>query len=942
MTDATPVGVLGRDDDLRALDALLHGAPAQGGALLLVGEAGIGKTELVRAAEARAARAGLRRISVRGAEFGGGTSFGALRQLLDPLRPLLPSVTPTQRNALTAALGESVDERRRGPVEPLATGALGWAVLALAREAAAVEGPLLVTVDDAQWLDRPSAEVIAFVARRLVGTRTNLLVATRPGHDDLLRSVGVPEHRVTALGEADARVLLDRHFPDLDGPVRSRVLGAAAGNPLALLELPHALGQGATDRSPAEEQDPSEVVRLFGPRIRALPDRTRRLLLLAALEGGEAEDLRLVAGAAGLNLLEAMVPAERAGLVRIDDGSTRLTFRHPLVISTLVELATPTQRREAHALIAQALRDHPERRAHHLAEAAPGPDETVAAELEAQSRRCLGRGDVLGATRLLKQAAELSPAPRSRARRQVQAALIEVDVTGDLDGAAQLLADADRVEPTLTRSLPATVAATYLLLNEECDVDTAHRLLSAAVEAYPNRDDSSDAVLEEALLSLVMMSWFGGRPDLWAPFLLAVQRLRPGPPPLVDLVHSAFGDPVRLGTSVFSALDDALGTVDNERDPSRIARIGLACVYTDRMGECRQALRRVVDSGREGGAVALAINALVSSCVDDWLTGQWDEAVELANEGLELCRRHGFRRYSVILGGYIEQLVRISRGDLDGGLAAAAEMAQWASARGAGMTRVFAEHLYTLRAIALGDFDTAYGHVTRITTAGQLAPYNPHALWVLFDLVESATRTGRETEARAHVDAMREHRVAELSPRLRMLVDGCAALTCSGDEASRLFDSALSIPEGPRWPFDRARILLAHGEHLHRAKQPAARATLAEAVAVFRRLGAQPWETRASTALRASGAAVQDGPRDASGTVTLTAREREIATLAARGLTNRQIGEQLFLSPRSVGAALYRIFPRLGITSRATLAAALAAHAPEDTSYDDAQQADRD
>jgi DNA-binding CsgD family transcriptional regulator len=348
-------------------------------------------------------------------------------------------------------------------------------------------------------------------------------------------------------------------------------------------------------------------------------------------------------------------------------------------------------------------------------------------------------------------------------------------------------------------------------------------------------------------------------------------------------------------------------------------------VYTDRMGECRQALRRVIDSGHDGGAVALSINALVSSCVDDWLTGQWDEALFLVAEGVRLCEEHGYRRYSVILGGYIDQLVRVARGDEEGGLRAAEEMAQWAADRGAGLTRSFAEHLFTLRAISLRDYEAAYGHVTRISPAGELAAYNPHALWVLFDLVESAMATGRTDAAERHVAAMRKHHIDGLSPRVRMVVDGCAALVSTGEEANALFERALATPDGERWPFDRARILLAYGEHLHRVNDLAARVWLSEATATFGRLGAQPWEARSAGLLRASGTSISPRPGAGveGGETVLSAREREIADLAAQGLSNREIGERLYLSHRSVGAALYRIFPKLGITSRAALAAAL-------------------
>jgi DNA-binding CsgD family transcriptional regulator len=894
MTTADLTGLIGRDDSLQTLDSYLDTVAEPGGALLVIGEAGIGKTALVRAAAAQAAQAGLCVIGAHGGEFQASTSFAALRQLLAPLRSHIDLLTPAHQGALVTALG---DRAKPGVRPPPARGTLGSAVLALLR-VAATEGPLLV-VDDAQWLDPASGEVLAFVARRLIGTRAGLLAVIRPGFAGALEEVDLPQHRLSPLSEEHARALLDDRFPHLAAPVRD-------------------------------------------PRVRALPDNTRELLLLAALEG--SGDLSTLArGTAGVDVLAAVTPAEHSGLVRVEDNTSRLTFRHPLVTTTLIELATPAQRQHAHARIAAALADYPDRRAWHLAAAAPGPDESIALLLEEQSRVCLGRGDALDAAQLLQRATELSPTPQSQARRQVQAAFIGADVTGDLHGAAQLIADADRVEPTLTQSLLATVAATYLLLNAECEIDTAHRLLTDSIDAHPGRHDATDPVLEEGLHSLLIMSWFGGRRSLWSPFLRAVGRVGPGVPPLVDLVHRTFGDPVHQGRDALPALADVLRRIDSERDPLRISRIGLACVYTDRIGECRQALRRVVDSGREGGAVALAINALLSSCVDDWLTGQWDEAVDLAAEGVRLCQRHGYRRYSVILGGYIDQLVRVARGDLEGGRAAADEMAQWAADRGAGASRLFAEHLYTLRAAALGDFAAAYHHATQISPAGRLAEYNPHALWVLFDLVEAATRTNRRAEATAHVIAMRKHRIGQLSPRLRMLLDGCTALVCNGAEATLLFERALAVPEGPRWPFDRARIQLAYGDHLHHGKDPAARTVLAEATAAFHRLGAEPWEARAAAALRASGASVQDRrgtAPDPAGAV-LTAREQQIAALAARGLSNRQIGEQLFLSPRSVGAALYRVFPKLGITSRAALAAALTAHERQTAARDPAREPNR-
>ena len=917
MLDPRPEALLGRQRSLAATSDYVSRVADVGDALLVVGEAGVGKTALLDAAQDQAERAGLDVIRMRGGEFEMTTSLGVLRQLLSALRTRLPSLVTSHRVLLSSALREGGDEV---PGIVAGRGELGPAVLALLR-ASAAETPLLLVVDDVQWLDPASAEALAFVARRLAGSHVGLLAAARPGSFGALEEAGLSEHRLEPLDEADARALLDRRFPQLSEPTRSRVMRDAAGIPLALLELP--LAEGTTGHERTQTGGPSTpgLLGLFGPRVRALPPLTRWILLLAVLEG-TGELAALVDQAGGEDILATLVPAEHNGLIAVDHDTGRLAIRHPLVGTTAVQLAEPSDLRRAHARLAASLADHPDRRVWHLAAAAAGPDEEVALLLEQQAAGCLRHGDVIGAAQLLERAAELSPRSRSRARRQVQAAFIRADVTGDLAGAARLITDADMVEPTLTKSLPATLAATYLLLNAECDVDTAHRLLSEAITAHPGRHDREDPVLEEGLESLAMMSWFGGRPALWEPFEEAVDGILGGAPALVDLVHRAFGDPVHRGRDALPALAEALRHVDTERDPLKITRIGLACVYTDRMGDCRQALKRVVDSGRDGGAVALAINALISGCVDDWLTGRWDEAVEHAAEGVSLSERHGYRRYSVILGGYIDQLVRVVRGDVDESRVAAEEMTAWATARGARITELFAEHLHTLRAQALGDYESAYRHAARISRPGELAPYNPHALWVLFDLVEAAERTDRHADAAAHVRAMREHHLEELSPRLRMVVNGCAALTCSGSEATALFEEALTGADSGRWVFDRARIQLAYGDHLHRASDPAAGPVLSEAAAAFRQLGARPWQTRATALLRASGTSVAG---TGVGLTSLSARERHIADLAAQGLSNRQIGEILFLSPRSVGAALYRIFPKLGIVSRAELAAAVTA-----------------
>jgi DNA-binding CsgD family transcriptional regulator len=666
-------------------------------------------------------------------------------------------------------------------------------------------------------------------------------------------------------------------------------------------------------------------MRVFGARIAALPAPARRQLRVAALQGADGDLRRLRATCPDDPELDGLGEAERAGLVRADETANSVTFTHPLIRATVVQLASGSEQRAAHRSLAAALADHPGTAIWHRVHAAPGPDEALALALEQHAITALSRGDAAGAMAAMQTAADLTPGRAARARRQVQAAFIGADVSGDLNRAIALLEGADALQPEISASLPAAVAASYVLLNGECEVDTAHRLLAEALSAHGTHAPPDSRVLTDALHSLLMMSWFGGRRDLWTPFLEAMARFGDDVAEHVDVVHRMFGDPVHQALETIPRLEQMLETVAEERDPLTITRVALAGVYTDRLAGCREPLWRVIRDGRQGGAVALAINALVSSCVDDWLTGQWDEALELADEGLQMCADYGYRRYSVMLGGYIRQLVRVGRGDTDDGPDVAAEMSQWAASRGAGMALTFSHHLQTLQAIAHDDFEEAYRHLCQMGPPGSLPPYAPHLLWVLYDTVEVCVRTGRIEEARRHVDAMAAAHVERISPRLAMVSAGCAALVGVADDAAAAYEAALAIPDGTRWPFDRARIQLDFGDWLHRHHEPSvARTQEREALIAFASLTARPWIRRAQRQLRATGERVLEASSTPAGGA-LTDRELDVARLAAAGLTNREIGERLFLSHRSVGAILYRVFPKLGITSRAQLTEALRA-----------------
>jgi DNA-binding CsgD family transcriptional regulator len=310
-------------------------------------------------------------------------------------------------------------------------------------------------------------------------------------------------------------------------------------------------------------------------------------------------------------------------------------------------------------------------------------------------------------------------------------------------------------------------------------------------------------------------------------------------------------------------------------------------------------------------------------CLDDFLTGRWDEGEQLADEGLAVCEAHGYRFFAWYFH-YQKAILAAVRGDQNASLALADRITQWAKPRGVRSAELFAAHPRTLCAVGRGDYEDAYQHASVLSPAGTLASHVPHALWVALDMVEAAVRTRRPDAASAHVDVMTEAGVASLSPRMALLAAGCAGMAAADSiGATEHFERALSTPDADRWPFELARIQLAYGERLRRSRAGSeSRPHLTAAVEIFERLGALPWATRARNELRASG---QSKPRAGEyDRDVLTPQEREIALLAAEGLTSKQIAERLFVSPRTVSTHLYRLFPKLGITSRAALRDALA------------------
>ena len=907
--------VVGRARELAEILAVVAGDTDTDRALLLAGDAGVGKSVLLDAVAEKMNATGTRVLRADGVEFEADVSFAGLNQILVPIIDLAESLSPTYRTALDIALG-----LRDGAAPSRLV--ISNAALALVL-AAAVDRPLLLIVDDLPWIDRASAGVLGFLARRLRGTRVGFLAASRTGEESLFDRGGLPQYPLRPLDDVAASELLNNRHPGLAGRVRQRLLGEAGGNPLALVELPAALNgaqRAALEELPAVLPLTQRLQALFGSRIAELPASTRELLLLTALDGSASLPvLRAAAELSGNDdPLADLAPAERAGLIKVDEGRRRVCFGHPLIRSAVVELSTVAERRTAHTALAGALLDAPDRRAWHLAEASLVPDEDVATLLEEAAHRVLRRGDAVGAVGLLTKAAELTPSASGRGRRLAEAAYIGAEGAGELVNASELLAGARLADPDGSGNVYAAIAAVYLLINDDCDIDTAHRLLLGAIDVAFQHDAPEQEIVD-ALHALLLICWYGGRIPLWENYHARLRQLRSAPPPILALVNRTFPDPVRTGSSALGDIDKIIESVGPDTDPGDIVRICTGSIYLDRVGDLRTGLWRLVRQGRDGGPVRRHIGALMHLALEDYLSGDWTEAARLAEEGLALCEDAGYRFYRWYFL-YNQMLIAGARGDSATGHDLAEQIVQWAQPRGVAGAVHFAMQARTL--VCLGDeqYEGAYQCAIRVSPPGELASHVPHALWNMFDLVMAAYQTGRIVEAAAHVRAMREADVAALSPRYAMLVAAAAGLCAEDDgEAFALFDAARAVPGIARWPFDLARVRLAYGKRLRRARANAeARVPLSAALATFQRLGARSWVDRARTELRAAG---QPVPGDSA--ELLTPQELTVARLAASGLTNKQVAERVFISHRTVGAHLGQIFRKLGITSRAALRDAL-------------------
>jgi DNA-binding CsgD family transcriptional regulator/tetratricopeptide (TPR) repeat protein len=883
---------VGRGFELDRLDALLDGTRHRGWGALLSGAPGIGKSTLLDAACERARDRGYQLVRAEGVEFESQLSYAALNQVLRPLGESVDRLEPDLRGPLRTALGLAP-----GPgADPLV---LGNACLAVLADAAAAR-PLLVAVDDVHWIDRASALVLGFVVRRVADVRVGLLMTTRPAQATLFSHAVTFEHEIAPLAAEDARRLLRTRFPGLSEAQQARIGTYAEGNPLALVELAAAASSPAGIPVAASPSD--RVAGLYSARIAELPGSARRFLLLAALEA--AGDPAALRAAAGERWLDDLHTCEAAGLARIDAGTGRVAFGHPLIRSSAITLAATAERRAAHRDLGAALATDPTRQAWHLAAAAVGPDESVAAALDAVGAGAFGRGDAGGAIAAAVRAAELSPRPEDRARRLAKAGWFGAVITHDASAAQRLSATA-----TDRDALYAAATLPHLYLAGHADPDVAHRTLDRALDLEPGPSDAAFGALQAQQI----LAWFTQRTDIWEAHRRHVERL--GAPVTERLAQAFLRGRVAPQLALLPLLDRAIETLDGD-DLQALALVPSA-QFVDRLPACRGPLWRIVDNAPAAGSSLVAMLALEHLVDDAVVAGRWSEADRLLDRARavtpdrELLLAVGLRWHEAQLAA--------RRGDRDTVARVSEETLAWSAPFQAPVVELQFRVPRALDHLAHAEWEAAYHELTQVMPPGRPFSEYPLVPALTLDLVEAAVHTGRGAEARTHVAIMEESGCAGLSSRIGLLVAAAGAVAAS-DEA--LFDAARAHPGFERWPFERARVELAHGLHLRRARSHvAARRRLESARAGFLRLGATAWADRAADGLRASGHALV---RREPGSAALTAQELEIAQLAACGLTNKQIGDRLLLSHRTVATHLYHLFPKLGVTTRAALRDALA------------------
>jgi DNA-binding CsgD family transcriptional regulator len=903
--DGARTELIGRQDECQLLEGLLAQVRAgQSGVLVLRGEAGIGKTELLNHLLERAT--GCRVVRAVGVQSEMELSYAGLHQLCAPLLSHLDGLPEPQRDALRTAFGMQVGA---APDRFL----VGLATLSLL--AAAVDRPLLCVVDDAQWLDRVSAQTLEFVARRLLAEPILLVLAVREsGSREVLADL--PELPVRGLNERDSGELLDSVVTGpLDQRVRDRIVAETRGNPLALLELPRGLtllemagGFGGLETRPLSSQIEAGFLR----RIRALPTQTQQLLLMAAAEPvGDVSLLRHAAERLDIDVEAAATEAEAAGLMTL---GTWVRFRHPLVRSAAHRAVGFEERRRVHRALAESIDPtlYPERRVWHLASATTGPDEAVAAELEETAGRAHARGGVAAAAAFLHRATELTPDPVRRGTRALAAAWAKCQA-GAFDTARELV-DAAELSPLDGLGAGrATLLRGQIMSAGKSASAGLPLLLEAAKRLQPYDSALAGQTYRDAIYAALTAGRLatGGVRDVAEAVLATPEHVDSGREErLLTGLARVIVEGYSVGTPI---LMDAVAEFRSEK-LSREYGLGwlpLVCRTAHNIWDFAawsELSAELVDLARDNGALAVLPSALLLRLSNRVFAGDLRGAASLVVEADAIGESIG----SSFFAHYGALVVEPFRGREPTTRHAIETVTHDRLLRGEGKVTTATQWATAVLCNGLGRYDEAY-------VAAERGCENPQELGLSLqsrvELVEAAVRLGRTERAAEAVRTIDEMAQVSGTPWALGTSAATRALVSEGEAADVLHREAIERLDMAETWMDSARARLRYGEWLRLQQRRAeARTRLSEAHEMLSEAGADAFAERARRGLQAVG--VKVSVRASTASAALTAKEVEIARLAQGGFTNPEIGARLFLSPHTVEWHLRKVFAKLGISSR--------------------------
>ena len=909
--------LLGRADERREIEQALARARSGASAVLaLSGEPGIGKTALLGYAAEQTA--GMRLLQARGIESEAQVPFGSLLELIRPALVLLDKIPVPQVAALEAALAL----RPAAAQDRFAVGAATLSLLA----AYAEQAPVAVLVDDAQWLDGPSAAALLFTFRRLLADPIAVLIAVREGESSLLDGADLPILRVSGLSLDEAALLA----PGLSHDAVRRLHQATAGNPLALREL--AADAGDQDLMLAPEGTPvmvsARISRAFLLRASLLDPQARQALVLAAISGtGDLATLERAAIRLGTDL-SGLGPAEQAGLVTLGAGTVE--FRHPLARSAVYADAPASQRRAAHRAMAAVLPDRDaDRRAWHLAAAAVGPDEKASVALARSAARSRDRSAYATAAAAFERAGRLAADGDRRARLLWQAAeagwlagltdraVVLLDEARALAGDARTLIEVDRLAGHIA-TLRGPVMNGHAILTAaaaQADPESAVAMLAEAASAclYAGNPAEMLAVAEKARAGLSAGSSVRAR--FLAAMALGMARI--------------FGGDAAAGTAaVHQAVTLAENSDELRDDPLLLPWLALAPLFLRQSGAGRSLLGVALQTARSRAAVGVLPSALNLIARDRATTDRWAVAESTYQEAIDLARESG-QQTEVAFGLAGLAWLHARRGREEEGRAAAAEALSLCRGTGMRLHEIWAT-------AALGELELGLGDAARAVVLFEhhqqllddLVITDPD-LSPAAELVEGYLTIGRHDDAQRAATRFSAAAEAKGQPWSHARALRATGMLADEDSFAAAFERAISLHGQTPDAFEAARTRLAFGQRLRRSRNKMlAREQLRTAVDDFDRLGARPWADRARAELAATGETHRRRD-DAARIDDLTPQELQVALLLTSGRTTRETAAALFLSPKTVEYHLRHVYQRLGIHSREELAQWLGRHGEE-------------